>query len=116
MLGRDGAYALASGMLYVEDVQVVLLYGSDMLVMYPCIRRNLGGFNHRVGHILTGRQTNMGLDGRWVYPPLAGEMSAEETSAYKLELPWQREMLIPEFYYNSRFLEYLVSALFTIRT
>ena len=95
MLGREGADALASGMLYVEDVQVVLLYGSDMLVMYPCIRRNLGGFNHRVEHILTGRQTNMGLDGRWVYPPLAGAMSSEEISAYKLALPWQREMLTP---------------------
>ena len=39
--------------------------------MSPCIGRTLVGFHHRVAHRLTGHQPRNGLDGMWVYPPLA---------------------------------------------
>ena len=39
------------------------------------IGRTLGGFHCRVAYRLTGRQPRRGLDGTWVYPPLAEKMS-----------------------------------------
>ena len=53
VLGREGEYERMLGMFYVAVVQEVLLYGLETWVMYPQIRRTLGGFHHRLDQILT---------------------------------------------------------------
>ena len=55
-------------------VKKVLLYGSETWVMSSHIGRNLVGLHHRVACILMGNQPRTGLDGMWVYPPLAEVM------------------------------------------
>ena len=69
-VGEIWSRCLDVGMLCVEVVQEVLLYGSETWVMYPRIGRTLEGFHHRVSHRLRGRKKRRGMDGRWVYPPL----------------------------------------------
>ena len=41
---------------------------------FPCIGRTLGDVHHRVAYRLMVRQPCMGLDGKWVYPPMAEAM------------------------------------------
>ena len=55
---------------------MVLLYGSEMWVLYPRIGGNLGGFHHKVVHRFMGRHTRRMMDGTWVYPSL-GEIMEE---------------------------------------
>ena len=48
VLGREGADDRTLGTFYMVVVQVVLIFVSETWVMYPCIRRTLVGFHHRV--------------------------------------------------------------------
>ena len=52
-----------------------MLYGLEMWEMTPHIRIILGRFHHSAAHRLTGRQTQRGRDGGWVYPPLEEGMA-----------------------------------------
>ena len=69
--------------IYSAVVQSVLLYGSDIWVMTPRIRRLLGGFHHRVARRLTGRKYQISKNGVWVYPPLEDAM--EEAGLQEVE-------------------------------
>ena len=85
MLGREGEDSRILVRIYVAVVEKVFLYGSDMLVMTPCIGRDLVVFHHRVSLRMTGRQTRRGIDRRWVYPPLTeaiDEAVLQEVGAY----------------------------------
>ena len=61
--------------IYMAVVQAFLLYRLETWVISLRIGRTLGGFHCRVAYRLTGRQPRRGLDGTWVYPPLAETMS-----------------------------------------
>ena len=74
VLGREGTDARTSGSIYVVVVQAVLMYGSDTWVMTLRIGSTLGGLYHRVARRLKGRKPWRGVDGSWVYPPLAESM------------------------------------------
>ena len=66
-------------------VRAVLLYGSETWVISLPIWSTLGGFHHRVSHILMGWQPRWVLDGRWVYPPLeevTEEAGLQEVDTY----------------------------------
>ena len=65
VLGREGADAQMPGMFYVEFVQVVLLYRSEIWVISPRIGKMLGGFHHQVECRLMGGHTKWSLDGMW---------------------------------------------------
>ena len=73
-LSRDGAYAWTSVHIYMQVVQLVILYGLETWVLIPRMKRVLGGFHHRVACKLMGRQPRIGQDGVWVYPPLEDMM------------------------------------------
>ena len=60
MLSRDGVNAWTSGIIYVVVVKAVLLYGWETWVLTPYIGSLLGGFRHRVSHMLIGRQPQRG--------------------------------------------------------
>ena len=83
VLSREGADAWTLGRIYVAVVQVVMIYGSEKWVTTPHIGRVLGGFHHRVDHRLTGRQTQRGRDGGWVYTPMEDAM--EEAGLLEVE-------------------------------
>ena len=57
ILGQEGSNLRVSGMLFKVVVQVVLLFGSEMWVMTPCMERALDSFQHRVAQPITGRQS-----------------------------------------------------------
>ena len=56
ILIREVAIPRVSGMFLKVVVQVVLIYRSEMWIMNFCIVWSLGGFQHRVARIITGRQ------------------------------------------------------------
>ena len=56
ILVREGGNVRLSGMFFKEVVKVVLLFGSEMRVMTPSIGQALGGFQHRVSRLITGKQ------------------------------------------------------------
>ena len=60
----------------MDNVQEVLLYGSETWVMSPRIGSTLVRFHHRVARILMGNQPQKGMYGMWVYPPMS-EVKAE---------------------------------------
>ena len=72
VLEREGVDAWTSGRIYMVVVQAVLLYGSQMWVMTPCIGRVWGGFCHRVARRLKGWQSWRRIDRRLLYTPLVG--------------------------------------------
>ena len=72
--GEVGEGDRTSGLFYIAEVQVVLLYGSETWVMYPLIGRMMGGFHQRVVCRLTGQQPRRRKYGMWVYPPLMEAM------------------------------------------
>ena len=74
ILIREGADARSLGHIYLEVVQSLLLYGSEIWVLTPRMKRLLGGFRHRVARRLTGRQPWKGRDGGWFYPPMEDTM------------------------------------------
>ena len=63
------------GRIYLEVVQLVMLYRLEMWVMKPGIGRVLGRFHHRVDLRITGRQHRRRRDGVWIYPPLEKVMA-----------------------------------------
>ena len=66
-------------------MKIFLLFGSETWVTTPCVIRTLGGFQYRVDHQITGKQTcNIPYSG-WKYPPmreLMRESRMEEVSEY----------------------------------
>ena len=48
MLGWEGADAWTLEMFYIALVKAILLYNSEMWVIYPHIRKTMGGFHHWV--------------------------------------------------------------------
>ena len=52
-----------SGLFYVLEVHLALLYGLEAGVMYPYIGKMMGGFHDRVAHILTGWNLDRSMDG-----------------------------------------------------
>ena len=75
VLSRDGADAQTLRRIYVEVIQVVLLYGSETWVLTPLISGIMGGLYHRGAQSLTVPQLRRGRDDGRVYPPLAKAMS-----------------------------------------
>ena len=75
VLIREGEDVWTSSHIYLAVVQLVLLYGSEIWVMTPCIRMVLGRFRHRVAHRLTGRQPWKRRYRVWIYPPLEDVMA-----------------------------------------
>ena len=73
--GKGGMDAQTSVMLYFAVVYKVLLYGSDMCVMYLHIERNMGGLHHKLVCRLTGWQPMRRTDVTWVYLPLVEAMA-----------------------------------------
>ena len=65
VLIREGEDAQTLGIIYVEVVQAVIMYGSEKWVMTPRIGMVLDGFRHRVARSLTGIQPRRGRDGGW---------------------------------------------------
>ena len=80
VLVRKGSDGHASGLLYVVLVQAVLMYESEMWVIYPRIRRKLDGFHYRAVHRLMGQHTRKKKCGTLGLPPLAEDMVEEGTS------------------------------------
>ena len=74
MLGREGADDRTSGIIYVEVVQAVFLYGSETWVTTLHIGRAFGGSHQNVDRRLTVRKPRRGRYGRWLYPPLSEGM------------------------------------------
>ena len=65
--GRD---ARTLGNFLKVAVKIFLLFGSETWVTTPCVIRTLGGFQYRVDHQITGKQTcNFPYSG-WKYPPM----------------------------------------------
>ena len=56
ILGRDGANTRVSGIFFKAVVQIVLLLGSTMWVLTPCMIQGLGFFRHRFMRRIIGRQ------------------------------------------------------------
>ena len=74
ILGREGATARISGMLFKSVVQKILLFGAETWVVTPRMEKALSGFLHGAARRLTGRQARRGHNGKWHYPSLVGEM------------------------------------------
>ena len=88
ILVREGASPRVSGMFFKAVVQAVILFGSEMWVMNPCMGRALGSFQHRVARRIMGRHPKIREDGGWKYPPLEtemGEAGFEDMGAYVLK-------------------------------
>ena len=74
-LSREGADPKVSGQFFKAVVQAVLLFGTEMWFLNPCMERNLSRFQHRVDQWLTMRQTRLRGEGIWEYPPLVAAMA-----------------------------------------
>ena len=77
LLGQEGAEPRVSGMFFKALVQTVLLFGSDVWALIPCIDRSLGSFQNRVARWITRSNIRRKLDGVWEYPMMASAI--EET-------------------------------------
>ena len=67
---------------------MVLLFGSETLVMIPRMGRSLGSFQHRVARRITRRQPKKREDGGWDYPPTETAMEEagfEEMGSYVMK-------------------------------
>ena len=85
ILGLEGANTWTLGHVYVTVVQAVLLFGLELWVATPRIKRILGGFYHRVVWQILGNTPCWWMEGAWEYPPLADTMKAagiEEIGMY----------------------------------
>ena len=86
-LGWEGADPRTSGNFYKTVVQETLRFGAESWVMYPRIRRTLGGFHHRVDHWMGKMQPNRTREVRRIYPPLGEAMKTvglKEVETYVL--------------------------------
>ena len=66
-----GSIIMDVGSFYLEVVQAVIHFVSDMCVMSPHIRSMLVLFHHCLMFQMMGRKTISQVDGSWSYPPLA---------------------------------------------
>ena len=65
ILGREMGNPKTSGLFYLEVVQDILLFGSEMWVVTPRMGRFLGSFHHSMAIILSVMQPKRQTDGRW---------------------------------------------------
>ena len=63
-----------SGTFLKAVVQAVLIFGLEMWVMTPRMRRDLGGLHNRVPQRIMVWKLRRLPDGRWEYPPLVEAM------------------------------------------
>ena len=62
------------GIFFKAVVQAVLLFGSEMWAMTPCMGRALGSFQHILARRITGRHPKRQGYGSREYPPLETAM------------------------------------------
>ena len=67
ILIREGARPQVSGFFFKVIVQSVLLFGAEMWVVTPHMRRFLGGFQDKVARRLMRRMKHRSLGRRWEY-------------------------------------------------
>ena len=82
---RESADTWTLGRFYVADVQAILLFGSEMCVATPRIKRLLGGFHHRAVRRISRKIPYRRVKGTWLYLPLGDTMRAagiEEIDTY----------------------------------
>ena len=64
-LGWEGENMRVSGKIFKVVVQTVLIFGLEMWVISPRMRRSLVGFQHRVSQRIVGRNLRKHPDGKW---------------------------------------------------
>ena len=74
IMSREGSDKRISGTFFKAVVQQVLLFGAETWVLTPQIERALDSFIHGDARRITGRQPQIGWDGKWYYPSLVGAM------------------------------------------
>ena len=74
VLDREGADPKVSREFYTAVTQAVLLFGEEMWVLTPWMKKALDSFQSRVARKIMVRQPRQRKDGIWIYPPLAGIM------------------------------------------
>ena len=70
LLRRDGVDIITEGIFYVAVVQVVLLFGSETLVITPQMDNYLEDFHHSAVRRLAVMVPKHQQDGTWLYPPI----------------------------------------------
>ena len=83
-----GANVRTSVIFYNAVFQETLLFGSETCMVTPRIRRNLGGFHHRVACCILWMNQWHNTTGRCYYPPLEAVIAAaglEEVDTYILD-------------------------------
>ena len=65
ILRWEGADVLMLVRFYLAIVQAFLLFGAEIWVLTPRIRKVLGGFHHQVSLRITGKQHRKKTDGIW---------------------------------------------------
>ena len=65
-LGREGAYKIMTGRFYVEVLQVMLLFGSNMWFLNPRLEESLEGFHHQEERKMAGMGPKHQRDRMWV--------------------------------------------------
>ena len=73
-LGWEGAHPKVSHSFYTAVTQHVLLFGAVSWVLTKNMESSLVAFQARVARWLKGQQPPQGRDGKWSYPPLAGDL------------------------------------------
>ena len=87
ILGWEGEESRTYGTFYKVVVQANLLFGVETWVVSHIIRKNYGGFHHRVARHLAGMRPGRDMMGRWVYPLMYAVLSSlglEEVEPYVL--------------------------------
>ena len=72
---REGADSRMVERFYVEVVQAVLLFGSEMCVLTPWLEKSLKGFHHRSVRQMAGMGPKHQRDGTWVYTPIEAALA-----------------------------------------
>ena len=85
VLIREGEDAWNLGHIYLEVVQLVIIYKSETCTTTLRMGMVWGRFHHRVAYSLTGWKPRRGRYRVWVYPPLKDailEAGLQEVEAY----------------------------------
>ncbi len=69
-LWAENATLKTSRMFYKAMVQVVLLYGSEMLILSQSSMKSLEGFHIHAAWQMSGKKPEQNVDGSWTYPCL----------------------------------------------
>ena len=77
MLGWKGSDKRTAVRFYVAVVQVVIMFGSEMLVLTTCSEKSLKGFRHRAVRRMAGIGPKRQRGGKWVYPPIGAALVME---------------------------------------